>query len=221
MTTFVFPLFLFGTLCRPEIKVTLNFGMKMPAWYNITTLDESDPREDIQGMQQSAQLVWKIVEQEITENGIRPERIFVGGFSQGGVVALLAGLITIPERLLALKGEFVNGGDPRAMQFLGGIVSFSCYAPHRTTLAKLISETHKTDSSMPAVFWAHGLSDNLVHYRWGKGSVDLLKSMGVQVEFKSYQGMGHHSCPEEMEDLIGWMKGKLSESTDDHHRSHL
>lgn len=38
----------------PTQKVSLNFGMAMPAWYDICSLDENDEREDEPGMLQSA-----------------------------------------------------------------------------------------------------------------------------------------------------------------------
>jgi predicted esterase len=40
----------------PMKKVTLNYGMRMPSWYDIYTLEEGDQREDSEGLQESAQM---------------------------------------------------------------------------------------------------------------------------------------------------------------------
>ena len=62
----------------------------MPAWFDIESLDPDDPREDVDGMLESAAYVMGLVQREI-ENGIPPERIALVGFSQGGAISLTAG----------------------------------------------------------------------------------------------------------------------------------
>lgn len=52
------------------------------------TLSEMDTREDESGMLSSVEKVHGIIQEQI-EKGINSERIILGGFSQGGAVALL------------------------------------------------------------------------------------------------------------------------------------
>lgn len=65
------------------------------------------------------------------------------------------------------------------------------------------------------LFWGHGTSDPLVVYKFGTDSVELLtKKIGFTqsagkatgLDFKSYEGMGHSSCQEELDDLSAWIK---------------
>lgn len=62
----------------PQRPVTLNYGMKMPAWYDIYTLSESDEREDEKGLHESTATLMDLVKKEESA-GISPERIFIGG----------------------------------------------------------------------------------------------------------------------------------------------
>jgi predicted esterase len=62
----------------PQIPVTLNGGMKMPAWYDIYTLNENDEREDENGLRKSTNTLLDYVKMEQAA-GIPSERIFIGG----------------------------------------------------------------------------------------------------------------------------------------------
>ena len=93
----------------PMLPVTLNGGMKMPAWYDILSLDETDEnREDMEGVDWAVNFLLDIVREE-EKQGISSDRVMVGGFSQGGAVSLRA----------ALTSE-----TP-----LAGCVALSCYLP--------------------------------------------------------------------------------------------
>ena len=73
----------------PERPVTINGGMRMRAWYDIDPAAGLDSgRADIEA---SAGLARELIARE-QARGIRAERIVVGGFSQGGVIALETGL---------------------------------------------------------------------------------------------------------------------------------
>jgi phospholipase/carboxylesterase len=74
----------------PMMPVTINQGFVMRAWYDIRTADIAN-EPDEKGIRASAELLSEMVDAEI-ESGIAPERLVLAGFSQGGVVALQAGL---------------------------------------------------------------------------------------------------------------------------------
>lgn len=71
----------------PSRPVTLNFGMKMPSWYDVRSLDETED-DDEENMVKSAAEIQRWVQEEMGM-GICSERIVVGGFSQGCVIGLL------------------------------------------------------------------------------------------------------------------------------------
>lgn len=62
----------------PRRPVTLNGGMLMPAWYDIYSLDETEKREDIKGLEESATTIIDLVKSE-EASGIPIQRIFIGG----------------------------------------------------------------------------------------------------------------------------------------------
>lgn len=92
---------------RNTIPVSLNMGMKMPAWFDIKGLDIL-AAEDVDGIKKATTYVHSLIEKEISE-GIPSERIVVGGFSQGGALAIHSAL-TFPKKL-------------------AGVVALSCWLP--------------------------------------------------------------------------------------------
>lgn len=76
----------------PIRPITINGGMEMRGWYDITDMS-LDRRQDADGVRQSAALVSDLIEQQIRD-GIDAGHIFLAGFSQGGAVALYTGLTT-------------------------------------------------------------------------------------------------------------------------------
>src|SRR5688500_12468094 len=79
----------------PVRPVTINNGMRMRAWYDIVHFDfdalNAGNRADEAGVAESVAQVEALIARE-HERGIPPERIVLIGFSQGGAIALSAGL---------------------------------------------------------------------------------------------------------------------------------
>ena len=96
----------------PSIPVTLNGGYVMPAWYDIRDIaqDRSAIREDLDGVEASTKVLEALIDMEARElKNESKSRIIVGGFSQGGAIALNAVL--------------------RAKQNWAGCVALSTYIP--------------------------------------------------------------------------------------------
>lgn len=70
----------------PIRKITLNHGAPMTGWFDMVGLDP-DSKEDEAGFQESATRVNSLIQAEL-DKGIPSNKIFVGGFSQGGALAL-------------------------------------------------------------------------------------------------------------------------------------
>lgn len=157
----------------------------MPSWYDIYTLNESDEREDEAGLRESSDALLRLVKAE-QQAGIPAERVFIGGFSQGGAVSIFATLAH-PEIKLA------------------GIIALSAYVPCR----RLLREQPPLPLSTP-IFMAHGTADMVVQYRWHKHSVDFLRSLGGgPVQAKAYEGMDHAACEEEIVDVAEFIESQL------------
>jgi len=158
-----------------KMPVTLNSGFQMPSWFDLMSLDPSGP-EDEAGIKAAADLVNSLVAEEI-KAGIPSERIMIGGFSQGGALAMYTALNTDHK--------------------LAGVIALSCWAPLH---AKLASSAKQTNVNIPYL-QAHGDCDPVVPYKWGQLTSTLLKSMLPNHQFKTYKGMMHSSSEEEMQDV--------------------
>ncbi|KAK4828482.1 hypothetical protein QYF61_026707 [Mycteria americana] len=162
----------------PVMPVSLNMNMAMPSWFDIIGLSP-DSQEDEVGIKQAAENVKALIDQEV-KNGIPSNRIILGGFSQGGALSLYTALTT--------------------QQKLAGVVALSCWLPLRASFPQgPISGVNKEI----AVLQCHGDCDPLVPLMFGSLTVEKLKSMinPANVTFRTYSGMMHSSCIEEMMDV--------------------
>ena len=69
----------------PVQPVTINGGMRMRAWYDIS--DGAIRREDEAGVRGSQKLIEALIARE-KERGTSAGRLVLAGFSQGGAIAL-------------------------------------------------------------------------------------------------------------------------------------
>lgn len=155
----------------PVQPVTINGGMKMRSWYDILEMSLQH-KVDIQGIYQSADLIKQLIDQECA-NGTPSEHILLAGFSQGGVVALHAGL--------------------RYRLRLAGIVALSTYLP---TLEQLTTEQSSANQDTP-LFMGHGFLDSVVAIESAKAAFEGLKAMNYNIEWHDYL-MEHAVCGEEI-----------------------
>ena len=69
----------------PTQPVTINNGISMPAWYDFESFS-LDQKEDREGIEESSSKIMEIV------NSLPTGKVILCGFSQGGAIALHAGL---------------------------------------------------------------------------------------------------------------------------------
>ena len=167
----------------PVMPVTINNGYPMRAWYDIRENDFNE-RADIAGVKRSQAQVEALIAREKTR-GVAAQRIVLAGFSQGGAIALYAGL--------------------RHAERLAGIVALSTYviAP-----AALASEAGAANRDVP-IFMAHGTQDPVVQFRWAEASRQLLVAAGYNVEWRTYP-MPHSAAPEEIEAVANFLTKVLA-----------
>lgn len=165
------------------MPVTLNSGFQMPAWFDLFSLDPTG-QEDDRGIEKSKQIITNLIEQEIN-NGIDPSRIVLGGFSQGGALALYTGL----------TGKFK----------LSGIIALSCWLPLHKTFPGALN----TSNSDVPILQAHGDCDPVVPYRWGQMTSTAMKGFVKSHEFKTYKGLAHSSGSAELQDIRQFLVTRL------------
>ncbi len=161
----------------PIRPVTLNQGMRMRAWYDILQLGGGS--EDEAGIRSSEGLLKSLISREI-KSGIRPGKIVLAGFSQGGAIALQTAL--------------------RYPEPLAGALALSTYLPISQTLDK---EKSPANRNIP-IFMAHGLYDDIIPLRRAEQSAKVLADSGYNVEWHTYP-MPHSVCPEEIADIAGFL----------------
>lgn len=164
----------------PNLPVTINGGMSMPAWYDIKAMD-IDRVVDTEQLRASADAVGKLIEQEIAR-GIPAEKIVIAGFSQGGAVAYELGL-SYPQRL-------------------GGILALSTYFATADTV-----QPSGANADVPINVY-HGTFDPMVPESLGVRSVEALKAMGYDPAYQTFP-MEHSVCLEEVQDIGRFLRRHL------------
>ena len=150
----------------------------MPAWYDV--LDASiERRVDLEGVRQSSTYVETLIDDQL-EQGIGADRILLAGFSQGGAIALHAGLC----------------GSHK----LAGILAMSTYLTCEQEI--------KSDRQDLPVFMAHGSEDPVVPLSLGSDSHRRLSALGFKPSWQTWP-MGHEVCLEEIEAIGSWMQALL------------
>ncbi len=128
------------------------------AWYGL-------PPDDRQGVERSADLLEKFLDEIIRGDEARAARTILGGFSQGAVMTLDVGLRYRPK--------------------LGGLVAMSGYLFDES---RAFSGIDGLDT--PPVCLVHGSHDEVVDVSRGRKAHDVLLKRGVDVRYQEFP-MGH------------------------------
>ena len=142
-------------------------------------------RDDVPGLSSSAKLVHKLLDDKIAEATPSTE-IIVGGFSQGGAMALYAGYLYAHP--------------------LAGIVCFSGWPALKEDFVERVRGSANYNTP---VFLGHGTIDDVVLPECGEKANELLQAAGAPVTFSSYPQMAHSACRQQMHELAEWAKGVL------------
>eukprot|EP00916_Digyalum_oweni_P011423 GHVL01019022.1.p2 GENE.GHVL01019022.1~~GHVL01019022.1.p2 ORF type:complete len:166 (-),score=29.85 GHVL01019022.1:1726-2223(-) len=158
--------------------------MKMRSWFYVTDLPVLPTSKEFpDDLKKAIKLAHSFIEEE--EKNTPSDKIVIGGFSQGGALALLAGL-SYPKKL-------------------AGIVSFSGWLMLRQEFPQFVSDANK----MTPILIAHGTIDSKVDYSNMKVAIDTLPK-SIPVTAKHYQGMDHSSSNQELDDLKVFLQSCLN-----------
>lgn len=162
----------------PVRRITINGGMPMRAWFDILSFDRNAPQDEA-AIRASALAVQALIDREVAR-GVPTQRIVLGGFSQGGALALHTAL-----------------REPRP---LAGILALSTFLP----LAPLLGAERSDANKAIPVFMAHGDADAIIPIQMADFSRRLLESEGYAVEWRRYP-MPHSVCAAELRDVAQWL----------------
>jgi phospholipase/carboxylesterase len=155
------------------------------AWFHVTFTD-SGPRIDAEEARRSWERAALFVDEAVTAIGADPDRVFLAGFSQGGIVALMT-LLTAPARI-------------------AGAVCMSGRLPPEV-LPHVAAPEHLRGKPIAIV---HGTHDDTLEVGYGRRAAATLTELGVDAEYREFD-MGHTTTAESLAFVSAW----LSERIDD------
>jgi phospholipase/carboxylesterase len=170
----------------PTIPVTLNGGYRMPAWYDIRTLEPGPDREDEAGIRASAWAITELIHRE-NARGIPCDRIVLAGFSQGAAMALHVAL--------------------RHPVPLAGVVVLSGYLLVPDTLEE---EASPANAATPMLF-CHGTIDEVVTPSRGKAAYERV-ARGRSALWHT-DPVGHTIGPGAIPTLRNFLDARFDEGT--------
>ena len=154
-----------------------------PSWFDITEYPISKNYMDNgKYLNYSLEEIHKLIDKEI-EKGVNPNKIFIGGFSQGAAMSLIA----------ALKHPVK----------LGGVIMLSGWIFKNTDLLN-------KPTNLP-IFIGHGDKDKIVLYENAENLNNVLSKSGfTNITFQRYKNMGHSTSTTEINDVIKWLSVNLA-----------
>ncbi|NND65156.1 MAG: alpha/beta fold hydrolase [Gammaproteobacteria bacterium] len=165
----------------PVRPITLNGGFPMRAWFDMDRVG-IDIQTDVNELEQARASIVELIERE-TERGLAANQIVLGGFSQGGALALSTGL---------------QYSTP-----LAGIVGLSTYLSQQ--IFDLFEQVPPTNTP---IFQTHGRHDEILPFELGLNTHDALKTLGCDITWLAYD-MPHSVCEQEMDDLGQWLQTRV------------
>ncbi|KAI3404742.1 hypothetical protein KGF56_002445 [Candida oxycetoniae] len=181
-TCFIFP-------DAPQLNITVNNGMLLPAWFDIYEFGNPNAEQDVAGFFKTCTTVLKaLVDDQINRQHIPAEKIIIGGFSQGAAIALAT------LALLDYK--------------IGGVIALSGFIT--PAVAQELEKKHlvKHVNYETPIFQGHGKADSMISYRFGEKTCTYYKNkLGFKnLEFHGYSRVSHGASEEELEDVIKFVK---------------
>jgi phospholipase/carboxylesterase len=166
----------------PRRAVSINMGLIMPAWYDITGLTPATFGVEERHVRESAGLVRALLDRE-RERGVPSTRTVLAGFSQGGALALFEGV--------------------RHPETLAGILVLSAHALLPETLEKEQSEANR---ATPMLF-CHGRYDPVVPIELGRAAYQG-HAAGRDARWREFP-IEHQVSMEEIEFVAAWLQERL------------
>lgn len=199
---------LLETLSLPNIKwicptaptrpVALFGGFPCTAWCDVGEISEDAP-DDLEGLDAAAAHVANLLSTEPADI-----KLGVGGFSMGAATALYSATCRV-------LGQYGNG-NPYLVN-LSAIVGLSGWLPCSRTLRNRMegSQEAMMRAASLHILLCHGLDDDVVAYKHGEKSARTLSSAGFRdIMFRTYNGLGHYTIPEETNDVCNWLAQRLA-----------
>ncbi len=166
----------------PIIPLSINGGGHMSGWFDLYDWPiEVGAKDDPERLQAGVAAVEQHVK-NLNAKGIPNEKIILGGFSQGGAIALLAAY--------------------QATTTYAGCVGLSAWLtlPDQWKVSDAAQKT--------PMYWGHGTYDDKVVFAQQAFGVGKLREQGVDIKDETYQ-IGHSTHPKEMRSFADFVDQRI------------
>ncbi|XP_042301653.1 LOW QUALITY PROTEIN: lysophospholipase-like protein 1 [Sceloporus undulatus] len=163
-------------------------GSLSSVWFDRYKISNDCP-EHIETIDSMCQALTGLIDDEV-KNGIKKNRILLGGFSMGGGMAMHLAY--------------------RYHQDVAGVFALSSFLNKNSSVYQALK---KDGRELPELFQCHGTADELVLYSWGEETNKMLKSLGVATTFFEFPNIYHELNKSELEKLQTWILKKLPEES--------
>ncbi len=153
------------------------------AWYRY----EGDDRPDVASFSDSLAALGRLISSLETDLGFQPGAIVLGGFSQGGTLAL---------------GYALSHPDA-----VPGVMNLSGFLPSHPDVVVTPETVGRT-----RFFWGHGARDPAIPLALARRGRESLRSAGADLEAHDY-AMNHGIIPDELRDAMEWLERVLAASS--------
>lgn len=198
-------------------------------WFDIASVEDLSYRRDtqVQGLAESAEYVRSIIARELET--IPKEKIVLGGLSQGCAMSLtillslefpiggyfgMSGRLPFREDIEDVVAPVEEEDDPFADDEADGEAlepQLMAVSLVRDILSvDTVTLSSELTSLTTPVLLCHGEEDEKVKCKLGKEAAECLSSLGMQVTWKCYPGLGHsYKIPDEIDDIFEFLEGIL------------
>ena len=194
---------------------------KINQWFDIASLDDPAFKRETQydGLADSTNHLLKIIEAELET--IQPERVILGGLSQGCAMAvsLMLGLDVVLGGVIGMSGwlpfqcdiaDVISQPDLSEQESGDDIFEATDSDPivdalllQRDILSTECNDATKIKTCLSTpVFIGHGQADEKINVSLGEGIVSTLRSLGMNVTWRQYDHGHWYKIPDEIDDIV-------------------
>lgn len=190
----------------PTIPISINGGASMPGWFDLYDWPIAvGAKPDTTGQARGTAQVESCIQDVERIHGIPRSKIVVGGFSQGGAVALWNAYHNHDHGVNPRNSESVNSRPAQPPLAGCAVLSGWWTLGNDSTIKTSGSPSKSVVNERTPLFWAHGEYDDKVLFEHHTHGVQTLKDAGlVSIEAPTYP-IGHESDPNEIEALAEFL----------------
>ena len=170
-----------------SLRGPLSLGPASYAWFTVAIGPDGSRAVNAAQEAMSRPLIAQAVQAAAAQLGVPPERIVVGGFSQGGIMSLSL-LLTRPDLLHAAM------------------------VMHSRLLPEVLPLLAPTAQLRGRELWvSHGTEDAVIALEQAHHTRDVVGPLPIALTYREFPG-GHELRPAELREAMAWLQGLTEES---------